>query len=242
MTQFSIITFMASLFLTFSVFSAQPPKIDCQRIADTAQTYCDGLTEYYCNDIRECLVRRDSCLPNGKAPNDKESCEEYDQCLVGLKDNFSSVCRFKWAPDTLTEKVRCIDERSSWWRSTSCPGYTKGNLLRVFITSENKERDVNFDCSLTKEEFGKMRTKCNEAIQNYEKSCLIGAEDSKKVAAYKKNTQCVDYEKFDQYKRGQFAINTHNKKIDDSSRYKKAPLDDSGSDSGNGGKGGSTGK
>jgi len=243
MTQFLKITILASLSLSFSLFAAQPPqKIDCQRVADTAQTYCDGLTEYYCKDIGECLVRRDTCLSDGKVPNDKESCEEYDQCLDGMKSKFNSVCRFKWAPDSLTEKVRCVDERSSWWRSTSCPGYTKGDLLRAFIVDEKKERDVKFDCSLTRDEYGKMQTKCNEAIANYEKNCLIGPEDKAKVSLYKKNTKCEDYENFDKYKRGQFAIDTQNRRVIDSSRQKKAPLEDGASGSSSGKKGGSTGK
>ncbi|GAB4021187.1 MAG: hypothetical protein Fur0010_24170 [Bdellovibrio sp.] len=219
-------------FITFSFYSlsameVDKKKVDCQRVADTARVYCDSLEEFNCQDILSCLKRRDSCLADGKIPKTKQSCEEYNSCLSDISEHFSQRCEFYWGEDSLKGDIRCMDKRNSWWRSTSCPGYTKGNLLRVFVLKEQDERDVNFDCSLVKNEYETARKQCTEALESYKASCMIGEEDVVKVAKLSENLKCEYFDNFNKYKKGQFAIEGYSKRVDNSGR-KKAPIKDEG--------------
>lgn len=230
LTIFSVI--FALHFSLTSEAAPPPKKVDCERVADTARVFCETLEEMQCQDLHSCLKRRDSCVEKGNPPTSKEACEDYNLCLKEVEHNFSQRCTFSWGDDYLTGAIRCIDNRSSFWRSTSCPGYAKGNLLRAFTLKEENERDINFDCSLANREFLNAQKKCSEAIEEYTELCLIGSEDKVKVAQYKQNLKCEYSEKFNEYQWGHFSLDKKwGARVINDGR-KRAPIKDEGAGGG----------
>jgi|GEM_PF-5007758 len=148
-----------------------------------------------CGNLHQCLVRRDTCLRQGK-PTDQEKCEQLDQCMLANKSEFPDYnsCRYEWK---VVENVgQCNHKKVSFISSWTCPGriWTGMGVVGLILAQGDMidySVDGQFNCDAHNKYHLSHIKSLDRAKEKIKKFCPNGASLASliipQVCAYSKN-------------------------------------------------------
>ncbi|MCO4792835.1 MAG: hypothetical protein KC493_03925 [Bacteriovoracaceae bacterium] len=216
------------LFLSLSTaFASQ----ECSDNLDDIKLFCKS-AKRACADVKECLVRRDSCV-YGKPANESK-CNSLHTCMQDNKGKIDgdSKCEYKWVT-TSSGSSFCSVTGHFLFSEEACPGRIQG-LLNAVAYGLSSAVD-QFDCKA-------VNKKRNEKVESCEKAIAKAKTSCSNLPEYVEGLSKVDCEyskNFSSYTGRKFSVTSSNStRVNNSSRNYREERpphnDDAGGGSNNG--------
>lgn len=201
----------------FALFLALPLTISaqttCSKALDDVRLMCEG-AQNACDDLKDCLVRRDTCVEG--IPSTQTKCEQLDICMQSNKSDFGdqSRCDYTWATPSSGEGF-CHVKKHFLFSEEGCPGRTQG-LLNAFAYGLNATVDNKYNCAAVVDKRNDKVKSCERVISEAKSIC---GQDLPENLNYARNVNCEEAKNFARYRNREFALDaSSSSRVNDRSR------------------------
>ncbi len=159
-----------------------------------------------CENLRQCLVRRDTCVADG-LPNTQSKCESVDECMGSRDGDFadSAQCRYQWKK--FDSGYRCSLKRKFFAAQDLCPGRVLAGMGLIGIVLLQGQVidysvDSKFNCEAINSYFKNSIKNLEKAREKVVKFCEQGTERAQAFAT----PACAESRDFKSKSDGQYAL------------------------------------
>lgn len=215
-------------FIAFALFILAPmtyAQTDCTKALDDVKLMC-GSAQDACDDVKECLVRRDTCVDS--IPKNERDCNALDSCMQGYKSQFAegSRCDYTWAIPSSGDGF-CRVKKHFLFSEEACPGRTHG-LLNAFAYGLSSTVDKDFNCASVVRKRAEKVESCDDKLNAAKNICGSIPQTYQNFKA----TSCTEAARFSTYRNREFALeSSQSSRVNDISRRNSSGSGASGSSS-----------
>ncbi|MBT7611567.1 MAG: hypothetical protein HN576_17555 [Bacteriovoracaceae bacterium] len=176
---------------------------ECSKAIDHAKLSCESSVNQ-CNDVHECLVRKDTCVD--KEPKNEIECNTLHECGQEFKVKFynkfktnGTKCEYRWHQPSSGNGL-CLVKGHFLFSEEACPGRISG-LLGAFAYGLNSAID-KFDCRGVNKKYKQKTESCIKSMKKVATVCPNTPDYLNKYKILK----CTYSSKFTSFQSGQFSL------------------------------------